>query len=234
MARVLRLPRRLAILLFTFVFSIAQWVRAKPLEGLRRSVRGAGNASYQVNRGLLFRLAGGQGNKRHYVLQATGNFPYGRLVAVSVGAPVPVPVLLSGIPQSSVANRDTGLLHAAIGGLSGPKKSGITPPNLCHCSCSSCGGCGSCGSCSSCSGSCGTSCAGSCGTSCGTSCGNCTSCGDCSSCGNCISCGFGFGSSCFTNCLSCASCASCLSCSSCTCGSCASCGNCGSCASCVG
>jgi len=231
MARVLRLPRRLAILLFTFVFSIAQWVRAKPLEGMRRSVRGAGNASYQVNRGLLFRLAGGQGNKRHYVLQATGNFPYVRLVAVSVGDPAPVPVLLSGIPQSSVANRDTGLLHAAIGGLSGPHKQTAGPKAYPE---GSCGGCGSCGSCSSCSGSCGTSCAGSCGTSCGTSCGNCTSCGDCSSCGNCISCGFGFGSSCFTNCLSCASCASCLSCSSCTCGSCASCGNCGSCASCVG
>jgi hypothetical protein len=237
MARLLSLPRRLAVLLFTFLFSIVQFVRAKPTEEVRRGQR-EGNARYEIDRALLLRLAGkdSKASGRNYALRATGSFPYVRLEPVSIGGAVPVPMLLPRVPRASLGKRPTGLLHAAIGGLFETKNAARRPPNLCHCSCTSCGGCGSCGSCASCSSCSSCSC-----TSCGTSCGGSScvsSCGVNSCATSCsLSCGTGFGSCGYTscgNCLSCASCVSCMSCTSCVCTSCASCNNCGSCASCVG
>ncbi len=235
MAKLLSLPRRLAVLLFTFVFSIVQFVRAKPAEGVRRG-QGGVKAGYAIDRALLFRFAGESSaiRGRSYALRATERFPYVKLLAVSPGETVEVPMLLPGMPGASFAAPETGLLHAAIGGLSGPQQRRGSKPVRPACdSCDSCGGCGSCVSCSSCS-----SC--SC-TSCGTSCGGGSCVGSCgvNSCGtNCsASCGSGFGSCGYTscgNCLSCASCVSCMSCTSCVCTSCASCSSCGSCASCVG
>jgi hypothetical protein len=217
MAKFLSGPRRFVVFLLALVVSLLQGVRALPSVGGDR-VRQR-SSKHRIDHGLLFRFARSQGD-RHYVVEATGAFPYVRLVPLpamwSVPVSVPVPGLLAASGQSSGSE----LRHAAVQGLHGPK-----PPNLCRCgSCSGCGSCGSCASCSSCSScSCGSSC-----TSCGTSC---TSCGGCA--GNCGSC-MGFGGSCGGSCVACASCASCLSCSSCTCTSCSSCGNCGSCSSCVG
>jgi hypothetical protein len=234
MAKLLSLPRRLAVLLFTFIFSIVQFVRAKPADGLRRS-SDQGNAHYEIDRALLFHLAGeGTGAAgRNYALRATGSFPYVRLVAVSIGEAAPVPMLLPGVPRASRGKQPTGLLHAVLGGLSAPHKGSVGPKAYPE---GSCGGCGSCASCSSCSGCSSCSC-----VSCGTSCGGSSCVGSCglNSCGtNCsVSCGSGFGSCGYTscgNCLSCASCVSCMSCTSCVCTSCASCNSCGSCASCVG
>ncbi len=231
MAKLLSLPRRIAVLLFTFVFSIVQFVRAKPSEDTRRGLPQE-DASYAINRALLFRLAG-EGNgagERNYALRATGSFPYVKLVSVSAGAVAPVPMLLPGVPRASLGKQHTGLLHAALGGLSGPRTLGPGPKAYPEGSCGGCSSCSSCSDCSSCScTSCGTSCGGgSCGSSCGVN-----SCGTACS----ASCGSGFGSCGFTscgNCLSCASCVSCMSCTSCVCTSCASCSSCGSCASCVG
>ncbi len=234
MAKLLSLPRRIAVLLFTFVFSIVQFVRAKPSEDTRRGLAQE-DASYAINRALLFRLAG-EGNgagERNYALRATGSFPYVKLVSVSAGAVAPVPMLLPGVPRASLGKQHTGLLHAALGGLSGPRTLGPGPKAYPEGSCGGCSSCSSCSSCSDCSScsctSCGTSCGGgSCGSSCGVN-----SCGTACS----ASCGSGFGSCGFTscgNCLSCASCVSCMSCTSCVCTSCASCSSCGSCASCVG
>jgi hypothetical protein len=221
MAKVLRAPKRFFVFVLALVVSLLQGVRALPSVGGDR-VRQR-SSKHRIDHGLLFRFARSQGD-RHYVVEATGAFPYVRLVPLpamwSVPVSLPVPGLLAASGQSSGSE----LQHAAVQGLSGPG----TPPackKACSCGgCSSCGGCGSCASCSTCSScSCGSSC-----TSCGTSC---TSCGGCA--GNCGSC-MGFGGSCGGSCVACASCASCLSCSSCTCTSCSSCGNCGSCSSCVG
>lgn len=237
MARLLSLPRRLAVLLFTFVVSISQFARARPVNAVRRADRSR-DLSHTVRPALLLGFSSAKGTDRgffrpSYAFQATGAFPFVRLFPVSASSPVPVPLLLPAVPRASLTSPGHGLMHAAIGGLSGPAKPAGTPPEICLCSCDSCGGCGSCASCSSCS-----SC--SC-TSCGTSCGSNSCIASCgvNSCGtNCsASCGSGFGSCGFTscsNCLSCASCVSCMSCTSCVCTSCASCSNCGSCASCVG
>jgi hypothetical protein len=242
MARLLSLPRRLAVLLFSFILSITQSVRAIPSAAFSRVYRPR-SVQYQLRRGLVFRLARGEGSRRrffrnHYALGATGIFPFVRVIPFAAGPAVPVPMLLPGVSSASVGAPPAGLLHASLGSLSGPQNRSMgTPPNLCGCcGCDSCGGCGSCASCASCSScsctSCGTSCGGS---SCAGSCGV-NNCGT-NSCGtNCTtSCGLGFGggSSC-SNCLNCASCGSCMSCTSCVCTSCASCSGCGSCASCVG
>jgi hypothetical protein len=226
MARLLSLPRRLAVVLFTLVLSIAQLVRPKPSDASGRLHRPE-RVNYGINSALLFRLASPRAGasgffQRHFALEATGIFPYVRLVPLSAGSPVPVPMLLGSGPQASLKTSETGLLHATIRGLSkqhkespGPK---ADPEGSCG-SCSTCSGCSTCSTCSTCAGcsSCSTSCGSNCGTDCGTSCGG--------------SCGF---TSCGGNCLSCASCGSCASCTSCVCGSCSSCASCGSCTSCVG
>jgi hypothetical protein len=235
MAKLLSFPKKLAVLLITLVVSITQFVRPMASEAMSRIHRSR-RTRPQVNRALLLRLTKSQatGNRlfqRHFALEATGAFPFVRLVPFASGSPVPVPMLLPTSQQAPVATVDTGLLHAALGGLSGPKRPAGMPPNVCHCSCDSCGGCSSCSSCSSCScTSCGTSCGGSsCASSCAT---NSCAVNSCSA-----SCGLGFGncgvSSC-SACLNCASCGSCMSCTSCVCTSCSSCSNCGSCASCAG
>jgi hypothetical protein len=220
MANLLSAPRRLFVFLVAVVVSLLQTVRALPVggEGGDRNVR----SKYRVDRGLVFRFAGSR-HASSFAVEATGRFPYVRLIPSDLKWSVPVPMAAHELPTGSVAASGSALQHAAIQGLPASEP-GSRPAYVCRCSCSSCGGCGSCSSCASCSScSCGSSC-----TSCGTSC---TSCGGCA--GNCGSC-LGFGSSCGSNCLACASCASCMSCSSCTCTSCSSCGNCGSCSSCVG
>jgi hypothetical protein len=227
MAKLLSGPRRFLVFLLTLLVSLLQAVRALP------SGRGDGvrhlSSKHRVDHGLLFRFAGA---RRHhqYLVEATGVFPYVRLVPPFSTSSVQVPLTLRALSAPLGQASQGGLQHTAIRGLSGPSGQAVKPPcavevrTPCGGSCGSCGGCGSCASCSSCSScSCGSSC-----TSCGTSC---TSCGGCA--GNCGSC-MGFGGSCGGSCVACASCASCLSCSSCTCTSCASCGSCGSCSSCVG
>jgi hypothetical protein len=220
MAKLLSLPRRIAILLVTFAFSLAQFVRAKPSSSLT-NVAHPKASGYRVNRGLLFRFAradGGYGFRRHYVMEATGAFPFVRLVSLSSASSVPVPIALRALPSASAPARSGGLMHAALGGLTAPEK----PSGMAKSSSESCGGgCGSCGGCASCGGD-----------SCG-SCLSCTSCGSCVSCGGgCSNCAFGFGN-CGSNGTGCSSCASCLSCSSCICSSCSSCAGCGSCSSCA-
>lgn len=225
MARLLSLPRRLVAVLLTLIFALIQFVRGTPVQGMRRPPR-ARNASYTIDRALLFRLAREKGGNlgRSYGLRATGSFPYVKLVAVTASEAVPVPLLLPGVARAQA--RGPGLLHAAIGGLSAPQNQQHTPPvrPACIGSCGGCGSCGSCASCSSCS-SC-TSCVSCAG------CSNCISCSNCASCTSCLgNCGF---TSCGGSCFNCASCASCYSCTSCVCTSCSSCASCGSCSSCVG
>jgi hypothetical protein len=227
MAKILSAPRRLFVFFLALVVSLLQTVRALPVVGGGRS--GYVSSKHRLDHGLLFRFAGKRGG-HHLVVEATGRFPYVRLIPLAGAWSVPVPIAAQALPAGSVAGSGSALQHAAVRGLSGPNTQVVKSncPVLVITPCGgSCGGCGSCGSCSSCASCSSCSCGSSC-TSCGTSC---TSCGGCA--GNCGSC-LGFGSSCGSNCLACASCASCNSCSSCTCTSCSSCGNCGSCSSCVG
>jgi hypothetical protein len=226
MAKFLSAPRRLFVFLLALIVSLLQTVRALP-QGGNKSARYV-SSKHRLDHGLMFRFAGRR-RDRHLVVEATGRFPYVRLIPLSGTWSVPVPMAAQALPASvTTAASGNGLQHAAVQGLNGqnpPHAMSLVRPACTDCG--SCGGCGSCGSCSSCASCSSCSCGSSC-TSCGTSC---TSCGGCA--GNCGSC-LGFGSSCGSNCLACASCASCMSCSSCTCTSCSSCGNCGSCSSCVG
>jgi hypothetical protein len=140
----LSLPRRLAAILLTFIFALVQFVRGTPVQGLRRPLK-ARSASYTIDRALLFRVAREKGRSpgRGYGLQATGSFPYVKLVAVTASEAVPVPLLLPGVARAPARRPEAGLLHAAISGLSGPQSRQRTPPV--RPACNSCGGCGSCG-----------------------------------------------------------------------------------------
>jgi hypothetical protein len=211
MAKLVKLRKRVALLFITLVFSIAQIVRALPsIRAERGAIRSAKVTG--VARRMLFRLARPTGSSSYisgHVLEATGTFPFVRLVPVSTSPPVPVPVLLSTAP-SSIATAEAGLLHAAIGGLSGPPGRLAGPKAYPEGGCGSCGSCSSCGGCTSCSGC--------------SSCASCTSCSSCVACTSCASC---------ASCSGCSSCASCSSCTSCGC-SCASCSSGGSsCSSCA-
>ncbi len=229
MARLLSLPKRLAVFLFTIVFSLVQVVRPKPSGAATRAYR-EGQSGYSIKSALLFRLAKTERNgsgffHRPYAFEPIGIFPFVRLVPLSASAPVPVPVLLGTATLASRPTPERGLLHAAIGGLSGPYNQSSDPKAYPEYSCVSCSTCSTCSTCQGCGG------------------GGCSTCATCASCVSCIancgtsctgiSCGTGFGS-CGTNCGGCSSCASCLSCSSCTCNSCSSCQSCGSCSSCRG
>jgi hypothetical protein len=127
--------------------------------------------------GLLLKLAHlNRNNSRlgHYALEATGAFPYVRIITLS-SCSVRVPMeLTSNSPAAGISL--TGLLKSAFSHTILPEPSQIEVTAYAE-SCGGCGGCSSCGSCGGCS-----SCSGCAGCS---SCGSCSSCFSCSSCSSC-------------------------------------------------
>lgn len=155
-----------------FISSCIRMVVAQVLPSDKSDqVATSGGVTSTIKRGSLVRLPISAHSKRQYALEATGVFPYVKVVPLSTGA-APVPIDIAGLAHEAGAAVGN---QAASHVLHHKAKSAADDP-FCVVFCDSCTGCGGCGSCCSCTGGV---------DSCACGCSSCSGCGSCCSCTSC-------------------------------------------------
>lgn len=173
MSIVRKLHHRFLVYL-VFIASLLRTVAAQVLPGGKEEPAQSSSVekvSLGITRGVLMRLKASAlgGHEHQYALEATGTFPYVRVVSLWTD-PVPVPFEVAGLSRHSGERTEQPENAPVLNHKAKPAADDIFCIPLCD-SCIGCGGCGSCCSCVSCIDSC--------------VCHNCNSCGSCCSCGSC-------------------------------------------------